>query len=191
MRIALTGASSTGKTTLAKALLDDHRFNKYVRTLLKVDARKIIESYNCKNVDEMTRKQLQDFELRYFQIKKEQETEQDNFLSERSFVDIAAYWIVRDTYDCTLEEQEKLIEPCKQQSSNYDLTIYLPFGLFTFESDGYRSENMFFHKQIDNQIASYLRDWNIHHITLDFTDISRRVDAVVRHINVHRCSFDK
>lgn len=179
MKIALTGTSSTGKSTLAKALLEDKRFRKYACKLIKVDARKIIESYKCKNIDDMTRKQLQEFEINYFKEKKALESKQYNFIAERSFVDIAAFWVVRDTYDLAIEIQNKLVEPCRVESRNYDLTVYLPFGVIPFEADGYRSVDLKFHSKIDNIISTYLKEWNINHITLGFADLDKRVDTVI------------
>ena len=191
MKIAFSGASSTGKTTLVNALLADGRFAAYASKLVKVDARKIIESYGCKNVDEMSRQQLEDFEFRYFKEKKRLEAAESDFVTERSFVDIAAYWVVRDTFDKPFEYQDLLIVPCKAESRKYDLTVYLPFGLIPFEADGYRSENLFFHKAIDNKIHYFLDSWKINYITLDVIDLSLRVESIISYITTHGHTSEK
>lgn len=186
MRIALTGASSTGKTTLANALVSDSEFQKYATKIIKVDARRIIESYGCRNIDEMTRDQLQDFEINYFAIKKTLEDSEQDYLAERSFIDIAAFWIVRDTWDLTPQVQNRLLEPCRIENMRYDLTVYLPFGLFPFEYDGYRSELLDFHKAIDKQILNFLNEWKMPFVSLYDIQIRQRVMKVmdtIRSIN--------
>jgi len=59
MKIAFTGSSSTGKTTLAKEI------SKLIPTLeyLTVDARSIIESFNIVNVDNLSKENYKIFQI--------------------------------------------------------------------------------------------------------------------------------
>ena len=130
-------------------------------------------------MDEMSREQLEHFQIMYFKAKVKNETGKDDFITDRSFTDIAAYWSIRDAFDKTAGEKDRLLVPCRELAANYDITFYLPFGLVPFQADGYRSESISFHKQIDEQIRFYLKYWHIRHVKLTSTELQERVSAVL------------
>ena len=178
MKIALTGSNSTGKTTLAKQLLEDSFISPLIKKYIPTDARALLDEMGCHNIDIMSQNQLRKFQISYFNKKKKLENGEDNYITDRSFIDIAAYWAQRDAYNTSKETQNHLIIPCKEEARKYDIHIYLPFGLIKFESDGYRSENIEHHKAIDIQIKSFLEKWNLKYIILETPDIPERIRLV-------------
>lgn len=183
MRIALTGSASTGKTTLAKHLLKNPIFSKKIDKFITADARQLLRERGFRSTDSMPREQLRQFQIDYFNRKRELELGEDNYLTERSFVDVAAFWVQRDTYDKTLEEQNLLVIPCREESQKYDVHFYAPVDLIKFEPNGYRSEDMEFRRRIDWQIRCFLSEWGIEYVTLDTSDIKERVIIVLRSIS--------
>ena len=179
MKIALTGASSTGKTTVAEHLFRETDFRKLVSQLIQVDARKLLRTMGFRSMDTMSRQELRRFQIEYFNLKHKTEKGQQDFLVERSFVDVAAYWLQRDTFDLSIDEQNRLLIPSKRESRKYDIHFYFPFGLIQFQADGYRSKQIEVHKKIDRQIEFFLDEWNIEHIILTSTDIEERVAIIL------------
>jgi len=179
MKVALCGASSTGKTTLAKILLNEPAFKTKVNKFIFVDGRNLLKLMGCGQMDEMTRNQQRAYQLAYYNEKISSEKKQVDYISDRSFVDIAAYWLVRDTFDSSESEQRKLIDPCQKLSLNYDIHFYLPFGLIEFEKDGYRPENNTFNAKIDYQIKYFLNNWSIEYYTIDVVEITQRIKKVM------------
>ncbi len=170
MRITIVGTSSTGKSTLAKALFDHLKNENVISELICLDARKLMISMNFSSIDSMNREQLRSFQLAYYQRKLELEDGKDFYIAERSFVDIAAYWKQRDAVDLPPSEQAEMIENCKINSARYDLHIYLPYGIVPFKSDGFRSLDLKSHISVDNQISAFLDNWGLNYIKIK-TDI--------------------
>ena len=177
MKIALTGSSSTGKTTLAR-LLRDHAALSGIK-YLSADSRKLLQRMGYRSMDLMTRQQLREFQVAYLHSKLDLESNIQSYITDRSTVDVAAYWLIRDTFDLPDTIRDEYIEKCRNHASKYDLHIYLPFGLLPFEFDGYRSHSLEFHEQIDKQIMKFLKAWKIKYITLDMPDLDIRLQRVL------------
>lgn len=179
MKVAFTGASSTGKTTLARALFVDKGIKRVLCEHLSVNARTILNEMGHKSMDKMTKAQLQKFQLLYLDRKLLLEKDKGSFLVERSFVDIAAYWIERDSTEAPNNITELLIEECKNQSKNYDLHVYFPFGVIPFEEDGYRSLDMESHYKVGARILKLLSQWNLQPVLkLNYPELSKRYSTV-------------
>ncbi len=179
MKIAFTGVSSTGKTTLAEELFKDRGIKSVLYEHLTVDARAILKNMGHKSMDKMTKEQLQKFQLLYLNKKILLEKGKECFLVERSFVDIAAYWIERDSIGAPSDVTNLLLEKCRNQSKKYDLHVYFPFGVIPFEEDGYRSENMESHFRVDARILQLLTQWQLEPIlTLNYPELSKRLSTV-------------
>ena len=179
MKIAFTGSSSTGKTTLANTLKDDHSFKFFIPYFVKLDARQILQEKGFQSMDEMSPYELKDFQLTYLSRKIDHEYYLDNYLTDRSFIDLAAYWLEQVCPSLPECYNHSYIEYCFQKASLYDVHFYFPYGLFNFESDGYRSENQKFHLRIDNTIQSLISKWNIETYNIDFVDLNQRSNFVI------------
>ena len=182
MKISLTGSSSTGKTTLAMGLMSSEKFKKIVSKFIYVDGRNILKQMGCQHMDKMSREQQKKFQLEYYKKKLELEENQDNYLTDRSFVDIAAYWLVRDTYDQSSQEQNLLLKPCKNLALKYDYTFYLPTGIIDFEKDGYRPERPEFNELVDNKIRNFLKEWKINYYTIKDKSLTKRLNFILKTI---------
>lgn len=184
MRVAFTGSNSTGKTTIVKCLSKVPRLQEYIEVFLYSDARAILQNMGFSKMDTMTQKQMQDFQLTYFHKKKYTEHLHGNFITDRSFVDIAAYWLIRDTWDKAKEEQNLLLNPCKEEAMNYDILFYLPFGRIEFEYDGCRSTDLDFHRKVDSQIKNFLDEWQLKYVIVGTSDLSQRIELVLKELSV-------
>lgn len=183
MRIALTGSSSVGKTFLSNHLMKNKKFRSYISHFITPDARSILDKMGHGHTDVMSRDSLREFQIAYFKRKQQIEHNQYNFLTERSFIDVEAFWRVRDTFDMPPSMQNKLTEKCYYHAQKYDLHIYLPFGIVPFQSDGYRSEDIEFHYKVDHKIQDLLQTWKLRYITLDRLDIEHRVNKVINQLS--------
>ncbi len=179
MRIAFTGASSTGKSTLARLLTSDAKFRTILPEFISVDARALLASKGFGSMDNMNREQLRDFQCTYLNQKIVIEAGRDAYLTDRSFVDVAAYWLERDAEGLSECEVKEFVESCRYGARRYDLHFFFPTGLFPFTSDGYRSEEADFHKRIDAKITALIHEWEIDAVRLDMIDLETRRNAVV------------
>ena len=180
MKIAFTGTSSTGKTTLIKELFKYDDFKSYNLNFSTTDARSLLNNMGAKQMDLMTDSERIAFQKLYFQKKREQELGKDNFIVDRSFVDVASYWLVRECKsNVSLANENDLLIKSKVFSMKYDIHFYFPFGLIPFESDGYRSQNNSQRKKIGVQIHTFLNEWQLKYISLDTKDLTKRVEIVM------------
>jgi nicotinamide riboside kinase len=185
MKISLTGCSSTGKTTLARTLMQQPKFRCCASRFLSVDGRQILDDMQVKSMDKMSREQQRRYQMEYFNKKMSIEVQQHDFITDRSFVDVAAYWTVRDTFDKSKDDQDVLVAPCRKFARLYDFTFYLPYGVIAFEDDGYRPESTEFNQMIDRKIRYFLRKWDIRYCVLNMAPLSQRIAAVFDFIEMN------
>jgi nicotinamide riboside kinase len=179
MIIGFCGSSSTGKSTLLKALMAYQPFRERVGEYRQVDARSILRSLGHQSMDQMNEDNLQQFQKIYLSRKIQNETGISSFCSDRTFVDIAAYWRCRDAPKIAGSASDKVTPICRKLARNYTLHVFLPFGLFPFESDGYRSVDLSLHEKISRNIKQLLLDWNLSFIELDSQDLLTRTHKVL------------
>jgi len=179
MRIAFTGSSSTGKTTLANKLQEDTRFCELSLEFITVDARKLLEERGFKSMDRMITEEKIKFQAAYLEKKLVLENGRDSYFTDRSFIDVASYWLELDKTGLPASDIDSYIERCRQEVGRYDLHFYFPYGLFPFESDGYRSEQIDLHERIDSRICQFISEWGCKVMSLDVKDLGSRCDAVI------------
>lgn len=177
MRIALCGAGSTGKTTLVCRLLEDPEIKALGFVRCNVDARKLIDDFG-KPFDSYSQKEYQEFQRKYVEIKSKIETNKDNFITDRSFVDSAAYWLTRDAAG----ESNNIVEPflsyCREKSNAYDLHVFCPTGIINVEQDGYRTNDLLQYQLVSDNIKKCLISWKLEYIELSFKNLDERVRTV-------------
>ena len=182
-KVAFTGSSSTGKSAIANKLINDLRSSKvFTDGLIAVDSRSLIRSSGHKSMDIMSVQETRKFQLSYIEKKEASEKGATSYIVERSYTDVAAYWVVRDSLGMEKSERHVLIERCRNLCKNYDLHIYCPFGLLPFKSDGYRSESLEFHHMVDKQIKSFLNEWGLNFLTLSDVDLTKRAEMSINAI---------
>lgn len=179
MILGLCGSSSTGKTTLLDALSSKQLFVQKFPNRTHVDARAIIRSMGHHSIDQMSKNDLQNFQRQFIREKIQSEDRLTDFCVDRTFVDIAAYWICRDAPRGEGQFTDDIVELCRSKAKDYSLHVYLPFGGVPFQSDGYRSEDLTSHQSVSNCILRLLREWNLNWIELDKSDLPWRVNQVL------------
>lgn len=183
MRIAFAGASSTGKTTVAKRLLENEMFSNLIGDskdlFLTIDARSILTSKKFSCLDNMTHNEKKHFQEIYLKEKIKKEKFKDNYLTDRSFVDLAAYWRENDPEVRTSGESGNYYKKCKLNVVRYDIHFYFPFGTIRFTPDGFRSFDLDYNKSIDKNIRYFLELWDINYVVMNELDIESRVHVVL------------
>ncbi|MET9270539.1 ATP-binding protein [Kribbella sp. NPDC003557] len=178
MKIAFTGASSTGKTTAATQLMAMPAFRSHVDVFHQSGGRELLDGLGFDGLDAMDSHETAFYELAYFIRKLDREQQSPSFLSDRSYLDVAAFWLERDTIGRSEYVQQLLVEPCRRLTREYDLHFYFPTGLIPFVEDGRRSSEQRFHQRIDNRIRSLAEDWRVPLVTVEDSDLDRRVDFI-------------
>lgn len=168
MKIAFTGSSSTGKTTLATALCDIG----CVKYFINIDSRKIIEKHNTKNIDDFTSENYLAFQREWVDTKKKSEEHFNDYITDRSYIDAIAYMKCKNMVDQTL------IGVALQEMKKYDFVFYLPFGKIAFEDDGYRSRNNSFNAMVDEKILELLDYYSIEHYKVEASSLEQRIQYI-------------
>jgi len=179
MILGVCGSSSTGKTTLLDALRREVAFTQKLPNRTCVDARAILRSMGHHSMDRMTKQELQIFQRTYIQEKLRVEEAMTNFCVDRTFVDIAAFWICRDAPRGGALFEDEVVALCRSKAANYTLHVFLPFGVIPFQSDGYRSEDMQGHQAVSDCMRVLLEEWKLNWIELDNYDLNWRVNRVL------------
>lgn len=178
VRVAICGTSSTGKTTLAKAMMADPRVNSVLPNFVGEGAREFLQKEKI-TLEQMSLKQRRDFQRRYLVRKREIDANiNGNTLFDRSLVDVAAIWVERDAPNNEKLQQEFLI-PCERLVSYYSALIFIPFGKIPFQRDGVRIDDIELHRRIGVRIKSLLDEWQLPYGVIESTKIEERVDEAV------------
>lgn len=181
MKIVLTGAPGTGKTTLAKALVKKFNQNKYRRPNMKIaitgaDKTGVTSLGSWVSGKRFTLLQEAatlaliagfkldhkvDVETELWIATKQLEMERmagDNFVADRSFVDIHAY------VNYYFHEDRALINLigriADKAMNSYDIVIHCPAGQFPIENNGVRVTSAAYQWKIDRRIKGTLA---LHH----------------------------
>lgn len=142
---------------------------------LNVDARRLIRDMGYYNIDQIPPQQRRNFQMQYLEEKIKMESAVNDFITERSFIDIATYWVLRDAVDESDAIKNQVVNTCRLLAKSYDLHFFLPFGTIPFDDDGYRSRNMKHHQEVSDQILSYLKNWNLKYISIETGNINDRI----------------
>lgn len=165
MRIGLTGSHSTWKSTLTK------HFTNQIEEI----ARWVIAEKG--KPETLSKEELDDFELVIMKRQIEAENSMQDFISDRTVIDVLAYanTMCRPSMTARLKEMAEM----HLESNPYDLVFYIPIE-FPLEKDGIRFEDEQYQKMIDLQILKYLKRYKIPYITLTGTvkERLRKIEAV-------------
>ncbi|RYA23127.1 hypothetical protein CRU96_09635 [Malaciobacter halophilus] len=168
MKIAFTGASSTGKTTLAKAI-EEKLLIKYIN----VDSRKIIDDLNHSNIDNLNEQEFLEFQKIWLSEKLINESSTDKFITDRTYIDAIAYMCNRNINNF------ELFNNYIKNMDVYDLIFYLPTGRIPFLDDGYRTKDEEANKNVDNLILELLEKNSIKYYKVDISDFASSLEYIV------------
>ncbi|XPV70196.1 MAG: AAA family ATPase [Halarcobacter sp.] len=168
MKIAFSGASSTGKTTLAKAL-EEKLLLKYIN----VDSRKIIDDLNHTNIDDLNKKEFLEFQKIWLNEKLKNEKSIEHFITDRTYIDAIAYIFNRNVDD------KELFNIYLKNMEIYDFIFYLPIGRIPFTYDGYRSKDKESNKNVDNYILELFQKNEIKYHKVDISDFESSLEYIL------------
>lgn len=192
MRIALTGASSTGKTTLLNDLLATMTFKNAVIERKQLNVRAILDDMGlCADAGSAEQVKLRSFQWTLLEKKIQQENEVKSYITDRSTVDMASYWIIRDTKGDIDTEGEKYLSECRSYAETFDVHIHLPFGKIPFIEDGKRPTDIAYNEKSCETIVSLLREWELLYFSLEKTDPTERVQEVIQFLNQRKIATVK
>lgn len=124
MKIAFSGASSTGKTSVSKQILPRIEKRNSNFKLLNVDARSILDLFPNKSVSTIDADIYRLFQSIYVGQKMYSEVGENDFLTERSFLDCLAFWKIHCQKHASNSESAVFENICTLHARNYDITFF-------------------------------------------------------------------
>jgi len=152
MRIAIAGASGTGKTTLANAIAE-----RYSLPINPVGARSVAKSMGFDNpydVDKAGKRV--EFQRKLFEDKRRWELTNDRFVTDRTYLDNLTY--------CALHMADQLpdnaIEGFRLAMARYQVVFVLDMADFQRLDDGVRKTNLEYHRLYqETALSVYFSKW--------------------------------
>lgn len=173
MKIAFTGTSSTGKTTTALRLEHSGILSGLgLRLLRPPDTRRSLK----KTVSALSDTEKLAFQTQRFCEKSSQEDSEDNFLVERSFVDLLAY-----RYLITPNPSKEEIDQHINLAKKYLLHFFFPYGVIPYEADGFRPDKEY-SVLISTKIQEIMDFYEISYISLIDSSLEARCDIICTEI---------
>lgn len=161
MKIGFTGASSTGKTTLAKKLC-----KKFAIAYIGNITRKVAKDFPINesgNVDTQLAIMLEHFKV----------LSNDKFITDRTLIDCLA--VTRYLFGKEHYLVKSFLNIISERITEYDYIIYTPIE-FDAEADGERSTSDDFRKTVDDLIRRYLFSFQEMHPTLKVIQVTGSVE---------------
>lgn len=174
MRLAISGTSCTGKTTLWEALKVSSAFSNTACTFIPEGARELLIKGRIPLV-KMDAAKRAAFQRAYFRWKHDREFNAQRFFADRSFVDLAAVSLERDG-----ETEYDFVAECRRECGKYTHVFYMPDGVIPFVEDGVRIPDPRLHKRVSERIQALLDEWGIEFSRIQSTTHDDRVEEVIR-----------
>lgn len=178
MRIGICGAQGTGKSTLAFAL---HSI--YNLPIIKEQAREAADFMEISKLSSLKNKDqkgvlYQELCLQYQLIA---ENKHNSFISDRTTVDNAIYWIKWHMSKANSLRSLAYLNMCKLNAKKYDLVFYIPPEI-PLENDGFRSTNGYYREEMDKLAYWLLVAWEVNFVTIE-GDFNCRVQTSREHLD--------
>lgn len=157
MKVAFTGASGTGKTTLMNQFLSVAKSFGVELDVCDVGSREVIKDLGLENpydVDILGKRN--EFQKLLFKKKSEWEDNHKNFVTDRTHIDNLVYSIM---HDCQGTVNYEFMEACIEQTSKYDLVIFCSVDRFHHVgNDPVRVKDVSYHR-VYEKILYGLFNW--------------------------------
>lgn len=184
MKIAFSGASGTGKTSVARELLQTPFAEAQGLLLVGVDSRALLTTLGLGLANKISSTQYRVFQTMYISRKIVAESIDDSFVTERSFADCLAYWRIHCAQSATTEENELIERICRDRISQYDVHFLFPVGYLKLEEDGFRHTQIDYHAKYQAVLQGILTDFGISPLTMPRASVNERVRFLVQAFNV-------
>lgn len=161
-RVVITGASGVGKTTLVEGLAP----------LLSVPVIPELARQMCQEAGYDKIGSIPDqegFKRQVLDRQIEEENRLENFISDRSTIDVWVLWQRWNQNTAMTYDTEALYEKARIQSTLYTHVIYIP-PMFPPVDDGFRWVEPDYQKQIDRLVRMTLYEWDLWDKTLTISD---------------------
>lgn len=173
MKVAFTGTSSTGKTTTALRLEHLGILSKLGLHLFRPpDTRRGLKD----KVSALSDTEKLAFQNQRFYEKNNLEDNEDNFLVERSFVDLLAY-----RYLIAPSPSKEDIDQHINLAKKYSLHFFFPYGVIPYEADGFRPDEEY-SVLISTKIQEIMDFYEIPYISLVNSSLEARCDIICTEI---------
>lgn len=177
MRIGIVGAAGTGKTSLAEALSDSLGFpmlrsREITDDILRRDGYSFdsgvqIERFlaNSGRQNEILRRTV------------EQQNAQEEFVTDRTVVDLAAY-VVCEMHGMDTTALRRILETCKKNVSRYTHLFVCPWKDVQVEDNGRRTLNPWYQFMIHATEKGILEEWGCEYVVLKSDSVEKRLDEI-------------
>jgi len=188
LRIGIVGTHSTGKTTLARCLVEKLNNEGQRVLLIKEQVRSVAADLSIQNVEEVARRGPKWFSLFQWEILRRQINSEQyavkngySFVSDRTTLDNLAYYMLGNSGDS--KAVRKMYEgiALKNMKRGYDLILYLP-PVIPLEGDGFRQTDEEFRDKIDRAIRRLIALHGIDCYTVKSIALNERVKEVLEAI---------
>ncbi len=146
MKIGITGAQGTGKTTLASALAKVLSL-----PLIQEQARIAARDLGIKKLGDLGGDPQKGVEYQWACLDYQRLAEATylhGFVSDRTTIDNAAYWLKWHSHNAPSKENMRYYEMALDHAMDYDLLIYVP-AEFGPAKDGFRSTDVAYQREVD------------------------------------------
>jgi hypothetical protein len=163
MKIALSGSAGTGRSTIAIRLAQS-----IAHSPLTNLAKGILREHGFKYGTDMTVEQFLATPERQRQLydhKRVVESKYDNFVTDRSWIDNAAYAVV-GLHKNMMFDMASYVDDCKSEVEKYDCIIHIPWGRQPLQPNGTRTINPWFQFMVDSVICNMAKLWQVNLTTV-------------------------
>lgn len=183
MKIAFSGASGTGKTSVARKLLQTPFAGALGLSLVGVDSRALLTTLGLGLANDISSTQYRVFQTMYISRKLASETIEGSLFTERSFADCLAYWRIHCAQSATGEENAIIEKICLDHIPQYDAHFLFPTGYLELEKDGFRHTQIEYHAKFQAMLERILKDCGVAPFTMPRASVDERVQFLIRAVH--------
>lgn len=172
MKIAISGASSVGKSTISKY------FSEYLQVQYINEFGYIQDDMKTLNLHDISIQEQINLQNEIIYRKIKNENENDSFISDRSVVDSFVFWINRCMPYTSENDTTSLYNAVKQHLNQYDKIFLLEFDPLYFVWESKRQKNKFRHYKFEWLLKSLYAHFEKEIIILKPDSIENKINSI-------------